>query len=73
MNGAWKNMSHRSLTTLTTPLGLHRVLYKLKDNDFDNLFSDDEDVWIPIKYHRRRDFQDSILNNYKYNCQGLRI
>ena len=56
MNGVWKSMSHMSLTNLTTPWGLHRVFYKLKDDDLDNLFSDDEEVWIPVKYHKRRDF-----------------
>ena len=57
MNGAYKSMSHCSLTNLTEPFGLHRLVYRLKDNDLNKLFSDDADDWIPVKYRYRNRFE----------------
>ena len=46
MGGTWK--IHHSLIQQLHPPGLHRVYYQLKENDLDNLFSDDG--WIEVKY-----------------------
>lgn len=46
MSGTWK--MHHSLIQQIYPYGLHRTVYKLKDNDLDNLFK--EDCWIKVIY-----------------------
>ena len=53
MNGAYKSMSHRSLTQLTLPSGLHREYYHVIDVDKD-IFDDDNIVLV--KNRMRRDF-----------------
>lgn len=55
MNGAYKSMSHMSLTQLTLPRGLHREYYRVIDVDKD-IFDDDNTVLV--KFRMRRDFKD---------------
>ncbi len=46
MSGTWK--VHCSIIHHIYPYGLHRVLYRLKDNDLNNIFEDD--CWIKVVY-----------------------
>jgi hypothetical protein len=53
MNGSYKSLSHRSLTTLTRPVGLHRIFYIVIDNNKD-IFDDNNHKLIKCRLGYKR-------------------
>ena len=62
MNGAYKSMSHMSLTSLTRPYGLHRKSYLIMG--LDRLSDGDCDVSFQPVVRRRPRYLDNFKNNF---------